>query len=109
MKKMIFEIAQLNPLGFTFNLQTMELYNPPKGFAVAFEETQGSFGIEGLERAINHALNNENFVGGWLEEGKYYFDSVKIFKSEKEAVKFAIENEQIAYFDFEKGIEQRLK
>ena len=62
-----------------------------------------SFGKQQLENVINHSLQNDKKIGGWLnnENGLFYFDSVKVFKNSelKEAVEFAIENEQIAIFD----------
>jgi fructokinase len=97
----VWEYAQNNPFGFTLNIETMK---PVKfGICVAFKETQNSFGRENLERVIKHALENDKNVGGWLndENGNFYFDSIKVFKNSElsKAIKFGIENEQIAIFD----------
>lgn len=98
----ILNISKLNSDGFTFNLETKELYNPNEGFAVAYKETLHSEGIDGLQKAIKHALNNEKFVGGWFnyQTQKFNFDSVRIFEREKDAIEFAQENRQVSYFDF---------
>jgi len=97
----VWEYSQKNPDGFTLNLETLR---PVKfGISVAYLETQDSHGIESLERVINHALQHGKIVGGWLnvENGKFYFDSVKIFKNseQKFAEAFGISQNQIAIFD----------
>lgn len=97
----VWEYANVNPDGFTLNLETMK---PIKyGISVAYLETQDSFDKEGLEIVINHALRNNKIVGGWLNEDNklYYFDSVKIFKNSDldEAITFAKQNKQLAIFD----------
>ena len=97
----VLEYSKNNPNGFTLNI---EIFKQVKfGIVVAFKETQNSFGKQQLENVINHSLQNDKKIGGWLnnENGLFYFDSVKVFKNSelKEAVEFAIENEQIAIFD----------
>ena len=64
--KAIQEIARQNPEGFTVDLTTLKKVT--KGISVAYLETQDSFGEEGLERVLNHALMHEKKVGGWLNE-----------------------------------------
>ena len=91
-------IASARPDGFTVNICN-GFRKETKGFAVAYKETQNSFGSEGLAKVCEHSLKNNNIVGGWLDNGKYYFDSVKVFSEETEAREFAIEHAQIAYFD----------
>ena len=98
-------IASAHPDGFTVNISN-GFRKETKGFAVAYKETQNSFGPA---KACEHALKNDNIVGGWLDNGKYYFDSVKVFSEEAEAREFAIENDQIAYFDLNNGVNVRLK
>ena len=46
-------------------------------------------------------------VGGWLntENGQYYFDAVKVFRTRKDAEKYAQEQGQIAYFHLTTGTE----
>lgn len=102
MKKLIEaiqEIAEQNPDGFTVELTTLKKVS--KGISVAYLETQDSFGNEGLKKVLLHSQSHDGIIGGWLNEenGKFYYDSIKIFHDEKEAVKFGIENEQIAIFD----------
>lgn len=93
------KIAEQNPEGFTVDLTTLKRIT--KGISVAYIETQDSFGIEGLERVINHALAHDWKVGGWMNEddGQYYYDSVRIFTDLEEAKRFGRENKQIAIFD----------
>lgn len=93
------KIAEQNPEGFTVDLTTLKRIT--KGISVAYIETQDSFGIEGLERVINHALAHDRKVGGWMNEddGQYYYDSVRIFTDLEEAKRFGRENKQIAIFD----------
>lgn len=95
----ITKIAKENPDGFTVELTTLKKVT--KGISVAYLATQDSFGTEGLKKVLKHAENHGKVVGGWLNEenGKYYFDSVKIFEDQNQAVKFGKENEQIAIFD----------
>ncbi len=107
----VWEYSQNNPDGFTLELTS---FKPVKfGIIVAFKETQNSFGKQKLQTVIYHAMDNEKVIGGWLnyENGLYYFDSVKVFKNSelKEAIKFGIENEQIAIFDLTNLREIRLK
>ncbi|MDR2125585.1 MAG: hypothetical protein LBP63_01975 [Prevotellaceae bacterium] len=99
LKKAIFEIAKMNPDGFTVDLTTLK--KVAGGISVAYIQTQDCFGIEGLEKVLKHAVKHENKVGGWKDDdtGSFYFDSVKIFTNLDEAKKFGLENEQIAVFD----------
>lgn len=104
----VWEYSKNNPYGFTLNLET---FTPiEKGFCVAYKETQDCFNIEGLEKAITHALEHQKIIGGWLDtlENKYYFDSIRIFETEKEALTFAKENEQKAIFNLTNKKEIRL-
>jgi len=97
----VWEYSLKNPVGFTLNIETFSKVEV--GFAVAFKETQNSFGAKDLEKVIDHALTNDKTIGGWLdgESGLFYFDSVKIFADTEldKAIEFAKENEQIALFD----------
>lgn len=97
----VMEYSKNNPYGFTLNIETLEQVK--FGICVAYFETQDSFGKQGLEQVINHALQHNKIVGGWLndENGLYYFDSIKIFKNSelKKAIEFAKQNQQIAIFD----------
>lgn len=95
----ILEIAGKNPDGFTVDLTTLKKVT--KGISVAYLETQDSFGEDGLKRVLNHALEHEKKVGGWLNEENqaFYFDSIRIFTNLEEAKQFGRENKQIAIFD----------
>ncbi len=93
--------ALKNPHGFTLCLVTKKLIR--FGVSVAYKDTQDSHTDEELSKAIEHAMQNEKKVGGWINEdnGKYYYDSVKVFKNfeMEKAKEFAKANEQIAIFD----------
>lgn len=96
-------VAHVNPQGFTMNARTAEFII--EGYAVAYAATQGSHGATGLVDALFHAAGHNGVIGGWLdnESGLYYFDSVRVFPNTTEgliqAVKFATENDQIAFYD----------
>lgn len=83
------------------------------GICVAYQETQDSHTEESLNRVINHALEHERIVGGWKNEenGRYYFDSVRVFNKEEmaQALEFARANEQIAIYDLEEQEEITVK
>jgi fructokinase len=95
----ILKIAESNPDGFTIKLPSLEPVE--NGIVAAYLETQDSFGNEGLTRVINHAMQHDKTIGGWFNEEneQYYFDSVKVFESRDEAIKFGIANQQIAIYD----------
>lgn len=90
----ILEISRKNPAGFTIDLKTLR--HVPKGYSVAYEATQNSFGIEGLNKVIEHAQAHEGYIGGWRYGDDYYFDSVMIIQDEKEAIRVGKANHQIA-------------
>lgn len=97
--KEIQNIAKNNPYGFTLNLDTGQLIT--SGYVVAYEATQNSFDHTGLIKCVNHAYQNSRILGGWYntENKKYYYDSCRIFIDKNEAQEFAIENNQLAFFD----------
>ena len=95
----VWEYSKNNPEGFTLNIET---FKPIKlGIAVAYQATQDSFGKKGLNDALSHALNHSRIIGGWfnVENQEYYFDSVRIFRKLDEAIRFGINNNQIAIFN----------
>lgn len=97
----VWEYSQNNPEGFTLDLET---FKPIKfGICVAYKETQDSHNKESLEKVISHAMKHKKILGGWLnvENNKFYFDSVKVFKNSEleKALKFAKEQKQLAIFD----------
>ena len=107
----VLEHSKKNPQGFTLNIENFKQVK--FGISVAFKETQNSFNKQQLENLINHSLKNDKKIGGWLnnENGLFYFDSVKVFRNSdlKEAIQFAIENEQIAIFDLTNLKEIKIK
>jgi hypothetical protein len=92
--------------GFTYDLNTMVKVR--SGIIVAHQTTQNCFGIMGFMKAFIHARMNNQILGGWYHQGRFYFDSCKIFSNREEAIKFGIENEQIAIFDLDNLEEIRL-
>lgn len=100
------EIAAEHPQGFTVSPDMTEI--PTQGYAVAVRETQNHFGVVGFLRALAYALENNLHLGGWLDEktGDYYFDAVKVFPEGKlnEAFAFAVDNQQLAFFDIGNGV-----
>jgi hypothetical protein len=104
-------IAEANKNGFSIDLQFKPI---TEGYIVATKHTQNSFGREGLTKVVALAFwqSIEKFdgIGGWFNEDnkQFYFDAIKVFTDKSEAEKFAIENEQIAYFDLYTGKEVRL-
>ncbi len=95
----LLKIAIENPEGFTVRLP--ELTTVKTGVVSAYLETQDSFGIEGLKTVVQHASAHDEIVGGWMFDGKYYFDSCKVFTDREEAIKFGKEQKQIAIFDLD--------
>ena len=93
------QIAEENPNGFT--VYTTNLEPVKKGWIVAQKETQNCFGDEGLQKALEVAINTSQTIGGWKEEDLFYWDAVMIFDNEEEATKSGIENEQIAIYQIE--------
>jgi fructokinase len=93
------KLAKNNPEGFTVSLPNLEPVT--KGYAVAYKDTQDSFGTEGLKKAYNHAMSHDKIIGGWLNKknNQYYYDSIKIFQNEEQAKDFGRDQEQIAIFD----------
>ncbi|GHT31930.1 hypothetical protein FACS189434_02600 [Bacteroidia bacterium] len=97
--KAIKQMAEETPTGFTVDLLTLKRLTG--GISVAYLETQDSFGDEGLERVLKHALAHEKTAGGWRnsENGEFYYDSIRIFTDLEEAKRFGKANKQLAIFD----------
>lgn len=80
---------------------------PEVGYCVGYAETQNAFGMEGLKRAIIHANDDgRGIVGGWLYsgDGKFYFDSVRIFPNLLSAYNAAKLNRQIGFYNLSKDL-----
>lgn len=96
----VWDYSQTHPDGFTLDIRTMT--EPTEGIAVSYAETQNSHSRNQLDRVVRHAISHDGFVGGWLntENGRYYFDSTKLFPetSLKDAIQFGKENGQYSAF-----------
>ena len=99
-----------HPDGFTMNLATMT--EPSEGVVVAYAATQGCHSRKQLGRVVRHAMRHDGYVGGWLDtsDSLYYFDSSRLFPEDSlaAAIRFGIENGQIAIFILSEGREVRL-
>ena len=106
----VWDFSQSHPDGFTIDVRTMT--EPTEGIAVSYAATQNSHSRESLTFVVNHALEHDGYVGGWLdtESGLYYFDSTKIFTEDQleEALQFARENGQSAVYVLSTGEEIRV-
>ena len=102
----IYAMGQMYPDGFTLDLNTMR--QPTEGLVVSYKATQNSFDRKSLPAVIKHARTHNNLVGGWYnpENGRYYFDSNRLFPEDSlaAAVAFARENEQHTVYVTSKGI-----
>lgn len=99
------QMAEDNPDGFTIKLEPNgEITYPRNGWCVGIAETQNSFGEEGIRRVIPIAMKKTNgVIGGWLDNGKYYFDATMIIYDKEKAIKFGKENGQIGIFHLDDG------
>ena len=99
-----------HPDGFTMDVATMT--EPTEGVVVAYAATQGCHSRKQLGKVVRHALRHDGYVGGWLDtsDSLYYFDSSRLFPEDSlaAAIRFGIENEQIAVFVLSEGREVRL-
>jgi fructokinase len=102
------KIAEQNPDGFTVKIPDLTALKT--GYVVACIETQNCFGDEGLRKVLKHALEHEGIVGGWknVENRLFYYDNSSVFDNLEDAIRFAIENKQIAFFDLTRQREIRL-
>jgi hypothetical protein len=95
------EIARQNPNGFTVYLYDLQPIT--SGWSVALKETQNSHSDEGLKHVIAVANTKTGIVGGWREDGRFWWDAVLIFDNEEEATIAGHQNEQIAIYHIEKN------
>jgi fructokinase len=95
----LLKIAEQNPKGFTVYLNDLKPVS--SGWVVALLETQNSHGTDGLKRVIEVSKEKTGVVGGWSEDGKFWWDAVQIFEDEKQATEFGIANKQIAIYHIE--------
>ena len=99
-----------HPNGFTMNIVTMT--EPSEGVVVAYAATQGCHSRKQLGKVVRHAIRHDGYVGGWLDtsDSLYYFDSSRLFPEDSltAAIRFGIENGQIAIFILSERREVRL-
>ena len=74
---------------------------PTEGIAVSYAATQDSHSRNQLDFVVEHALQHDGYVGGWLntENGLYYFDSSKLFPEDQleEALQFGKEKARLQF------------
>ena len=103
-------IALKNPEGYTVNAATLQPVTT--GYAVAVEDTQNSFGIEGLANVVKYVSEHPevNAFGGWYnrDNNMYYFDATVIVNDLEAAKELGRINNQIAIFDLANLAEIRL-
>ena len=96
----VWAFSQSHPNGFTLDLRTMT--EPTEGISVSYAATQNSHSRNQLDKVVNHAIQNDGYVGGWYnkENGLYYFDSTRLFPEDslQEAIRFGKENCQQSVF-----------
>ena len=106
----VWTYSQAHPDGFTLDIR--ERKEPTEGISVAYAATQDRHSREDLDDVISHALAHDGYVGGWWnsEDSLYYFDSDRIIPENNpgEAVSFALENEQLAFYVLSTGEEVRI-
>lgn len=93
------DIAAENALGFTITLPDCEFVT--SGYVIAMLETQNSFGDEGLRRVIELASDTTGIMGGWNDDGLFYWDAVYIVHDRERAIELGKANEQIAIYHIE--------
>ena len=106
----VWTYSQAHPDGFTVDIRDRKV--PTEGISVAYAATQDRHSKEDLGDVVSHALAHDGYVGGWWnsEDSLYYFDSVRILPESAtgEAVSFALENEQLAFYVLSTGEEVRI-
>lgn len=98
-RKVISNIAERCPQGFTFDFQRGELAT--SGYVVATEDTQDCFGSVGLLKVISYCAVHPGFcIGGWRnEDGIMQFDASMVVYDLSEALSLASKNCQRAIYD----------
>ena len=106
----VWTYSQAHPDGFTVDIRGRK--ESTEGISVAYAATQDRHSKEDLGDVVSHALAHDGYVGGWWnsEDSLYYFDSVRIIPESEpgEAVSFALENEQLAFYVLSTGEEVRI-
>lgn len=60
----VWAFSQSHPDGFTIDVRTMT--EPSEGIAVSYAATQDSHSRHQLGKVVNHALQQDGYVGGWF-------------------------------------------
>lgn len=99
-------IAINNKDGFTVSAATLQPVT--RGYAVAVEVTQNSFGIKGLVNVVKYVDEHPeiNAFGGWYnsKNNMYYFDATIIVEDWNTALELGRVNKQLAIFDLANGL-----
>ena len=102
----IWAMGEMYPDGFTIDINTLK--QPETGLMVSYAATQNSFDRKSIPAVIKHARAHNNLIGGWYnpENGKYYFDSTRMFPEDSlaAALEFARANGQHTVYDAAKRI-----
>jgi len=103
----ILAIGSTHPDGFTISKRSLEPIT--SGWAVAVSETQNCFGILGLTKVLEEAKKSYiDAIGGWISDGKYYFDAVMVVQDFDTAAELGYRNRQKAIFNLDTGEEYKL-
>jgi hypothetical protein len=110
-----FKNSIINNGGATYNLMTGE-FNPDHGYIVSIKgyEDRSKFNEVSLQHKIVEyvkknadvfidAKNHELFLGGWIDNGELFLDVSVLIEDKDKAIRVAILNSQLAYYDCKLG------
>lgn len=99
--------------GATMNVATGDV--PTSGYVVSIESSTKTFPLFGnevvkeilisgavklyLEENIVEFVYAENFLGSWIDNGLLYLDISNVYDNEHDALRVAVSNNQLAYYD----------
>ena len=99
--------------GATMNVVTGVV--PTSGYVVSMQGHEQTFPLFGndvvkeilisgavklyLEENIVEFVYAENFLGSWIDDGLLYLDISNVYESEHDALRMAVANKQLAYYD----------
>ena len=99
--------------GATMNVATGDV--PTSGYVVSMMGNEQTFPLFGndvvkeilisgavklfLEENIVEFVYAENFIGSWIDDGLLYLDISNVYESEHDALRVAVANKQLAYYD----------
>lgn len=101
------DITKLNPEGFTCDLEGNKIKD---GFAVGTAETDNCTGRLGLMKVLRDSYKRFLQVGGWLDKSNnvFYYNSVRVYDNIRQAMDFAIANNQKVIYDLHNKKEIKL-